>query len=145
MEAFLASTAFRVYAAVSAVLMLKLASLAFATGAVRGLNKKYPNPEDAKLLKGEHADEHDLVARIKRTHANALENELPFVVLGLLYTLLGADPMGMQIYAYTFLIARVLHSICYVFKLQPFRTLSFTIGWLCLVGMSVQVLMRAFS
>lgn len=145
MTPFLDSTAFRVYAAVSAVLVLKMAVLAFATATVRGVHKQYPNPEDARFLKGDHAPDHDTVARIKRAHANAMENEPLFMVLGLLYTLLGANPMGMQIYAYTFLIARVLHSICYVFKLQPFRTLSFTIGWLCLVGMSVQVLMRAFS
>jgi len=145
MEPFLASTAFRVYAAVSAALVLKFATLAAATGAVRGYHKQYPNPEDARLLKGTNTADHDMVARIKRAHVNALENEPLFMILGLLYTLLGADPFGMQVYAYTFFIARVLHSICYVFKLQPFRTLSFAVGLLCLVGMSVQVLMRAFS
>jgi len=145
MDPFVDSTAFRVYAAISAALMLKMVLLAFATGGVRGLKSVYPNPEDAKLLKGQQGAEDETVARIKRAHINAIENEVPFVLLGLLYAMLGADPMGMQIYAYTFFVARVLHSLCYIFALQPFRTLSYTVGALCLMGMSVQVLLRAFA
>lgn len=146
MEEFLASAAFRVFAAVSAALVLKVVGLAYLTGAVRGLKKQYPNPEDAKVLKGEVvASDHDTVARIGRAHRNALENEPLFILLGLLWIMLGADTEAMQIYAYTFLGARVLHSICYIFKLQPWRSMAYLVGSLCLIGMSVQVLMAAFA
>lgn len=145
MQPFLDSTAFRVYAAVSAVLILKMLVLAGSTGATRIASGRYLNPEDARVLRGEQGDETDRVHRIQRAHHNAIENELPFVVLGLLYTLLGADPWGMQVYAYTFLTARVVHSGTYVFAVQPFRTLSWAVGALCLAGMCVQILMRAFA
>jgi len=144
MDEFLASMAFRVFAAVSAALVLKMVGLAYLTGAARMTKKCYPNPEDAKFFKGD-AKEHELTQRIQRAHANSLENEPLFILLGLLWIFLGAHTGAIQIYAYTFFIARVLHSLCYVFKLQPWRTLMYTVGSLCLVGMSVQVLMAAFA
>jgi len=39
----------------------------------------------------------------------------------------------------------VLHSVAYIFKLQPWRTLAYTVASLCLIGMSVQVLLIAFA
>jgi len=146
MEELLSSPAFRVFAAVSAVLVLKLVGLAYLTGTIRGLKKKYTNPEDVKILKGESvALDEETVARVKRAHQNALENEPLFILLGLLWVLLGAETEPIQIYAYTFLGSRVLHSICYIFKLQPWRTLMYTVASACLIGMSVQILMAAFA
>ena len=145
MESTIDSPAFHVYAAVSAALMLKLFLLAAGTGISRQLTGVRPNPEDVALLGGAVGAESDLTARWKRAHANALENELPFVLLGLLYALMGASPWAMQIYAYTFFFARVAHSIFYLMALQPFRTGSWVVGLLCLIGMCVQVLMEAFG
>ena len=144
MEGFLDSTAFRVFAAVSAVLVLKMVGLAYLTGAIRGLKKQYPNPEDVKLFKADLGED-DKVARVKRIHLNSLENEPAFILLGLLWVLLGADAQAMQIYAYTFLSFRVLHAIAYFFGLSPWRTIAYTVASLCLVGMSVQILMGAFA
>ncbi len=142
----LESVPFRIFAAVSAALVLKMLALAYLTGAARMQKKRYVNPEDAKALKGETASaEHETVARIIRAHQNAIENEPLFILLGLLWVLMGAETQPLQIYAYTFLGARVLHSVSYVLKLQPWRSLAYGVGSLCLIGMGVQVLMAAFG
>ena len=39
--------------------------------------------------------------------------------------------------------ARVLHSIFYLWGTQPFRTLSFVVGVVCVTGMAVQVIRAA--
>ena len=145
METWLASSAFRVYAAVCAVLVLKMVLLALGTATVRGLRKRFPNPEDARLFKGDVGEDDPFVVRFQRAHRNSLENELPFMVLGLLYAAVQAPTWAMQTYAYTFLAARLVHSFCYVFSLQPFRSLGWGVGVLVLVGLSVQVLLGAFS
>jgi len=146
MEQLLESTSFRVFAAVSAVLVIKMVCQAYLVGAIRGKKKRYTNPEDAKLFKGERGDTDDeTVARISRGHRNSLENEPLFILLGLLWVLQGADTQAIQIYSYTFLGFRVLHGLTYGLKLQPWRTLSYTVASLCLIGMSVQILMGAFS
>lgn len=145
MEDFIASTAFRVFAAVSAALVLKSLALAYLTGSVRAVKKRFPNPEDAKFFKGDSAEDHELAARVGRAHKNGLENEPLFILLGLLWVLAGADAGAMQIYAYTFFVARVLYSLCYVFQLQPWRSLMYMVSSFCLIGMSVQVLMAAFA
>ncbi len=133
---------FRIYAAVCALLLIKMIMLAMAGGILRNPRKAWINAEDSKEGAGKPDD---LVERIGRAHVNAVHNILPFAVVGMLYVILGASTSGLQIYAYTFLGARVLHSICYLLKLQPFRSLSFAVGALCILGMCTQVLMRAFA
>jgi uncharacterized MAPEG superfamily protein len=144
MEELLANSSFKIYAAVSALLALKMLLLAFIVPGIRTVKKKYPNPEDQKLFKAE-AGEDPFAERVNRAHRNAMENELLFMILGLLYVLLGAPTGALQIYAYTFFIVRVLHSVFYLAKLQPFRSLAWVVCWLCLVGMCVQILMAAFG
>ncbi len=144
MDAMLASSSFKIYAAVCALLGLKLVLLALATGAARGRGKRWVNPEDTKMMGGEVGDT-AWTSRLQRAHGNGIDNELLFMFLGLLYLLMGSPTEGMQAYGYTFLIARVLHSLTYLFALQPFRSLSWVVGTLCLVGMAVQILLVAFG
>lgn len=135
---------FRIHAAICALLVLKLLLHAFAVGGARFVRKSWATNEDAKLLGGS-IERDSLVDRLRAAHMNALENELPYIGIGLLFVLVGTPTIGIQAYGYTFLVARVVHSIAYVFGLQPFRTLAFGVGALCLVGMCVQVLMAAFA
>lgn len=144
MDELVATSGFKIYAAVVALLALKSVGLAFATVGARTVRKRYPNPEDAALFKAEQGED-ELTARIKRAHANAAENEPLFMILGLLYLVMDAPTWGIQAYAYTYVIARYLHSVCYVFKLQPFRSGLWVVSALCLIGMCVQVLMSAFG
>jgi glutathione S-transferase len=145
MEAVVAGGAFKIFSSVCALLIIKTVVLAGATGAMRGKQKSWVNPEDKKA-DGEKVDEKDeVVDRFVRAHQNAVHNVLPFGVVGLLYTLHGPSEMAMQIYCYTFFVARVLHSLCYLKKWQPWRTMFFGVGALCIIGMGTQVIMRAFG
>lgn len=134
---------FRIHAAICALLVLKLVVLAFAVGSARGARKSWSSTEDVKLLGGSTTPD-ALVERLRRTHQNAIENELAYMIIGLLFVLVGAPVVGIQAYGYTFLVARVVHSLSQIFQLQPLRTMAFAVGSLCLIGMSVQVLMAAF-
>jgi len=63
--------------------------------------------------------------------------------VGLIFVLMGAPAFGAQAYFYTFTGARIVHTIAYVAKLQPWRTVAFALGALCTVGMLVQILIAA--
>jgi glutathione S-transferase len=136
--------AFLTYALTSTILGLHLLALALWTGSVRVMRRTWVNPEDARLNKGAEAEvDHADVQRVKRAHMNALENAIPFFVVGLLYVLTGASAMGAMIYFYTFLGARLLHSVFYLWGRQPFRTMMFGIGVLAIIGMGFQVIKAA--
>jgi len=87
--------------------------------------------------------EHPDVMRMLRMHRNDLENILPFFTVGLIFVLMGASAFGAQVYFYTFTAARIVHTITYVAKMQPWRTVAFVVGTLCMVGMVVQILIAA--
>ncbi len=135
---------FKIYAIVAAILAIHMLLLALWTGTVRVRHKVWVNPEDAKLNKGKHVDtEHEAVQRVKRAHQNALENAVPFFIVGLLYALTGPSKNGALIYFGTFCAARLLHTAFYLWGRQPFRTLMFAIGVLCTIGMAVHIFIAA--
>ena len=129
------------YALTSAILALHLLLLATWVGTLRTLRKQYTNPEDKLVIKGTRVEtDHDDVLRARRVHLNALENAVPFFVVGALYALTDPTKLGAQIYFFTFLGARILHSIFYLWGRQPFRTLSFAVGALATLGMAGHVI-----
>ena len=135
------SPAFQAYALTSAVLAIQLFGLAFYTGATRGKTKQFVNPEDAKLNKGDTTDrDHPDVLRAQRAHMNLLENAVPFFVVGALYVATGASKTGAQIYCYTFLATRLLHTVFYLGGRQPFRTICVLVGALSVLGMAYLVI-----
>lgn len=142
MPALLENPTFKLYAICSAAIAVHMLLLAFWTAARRAKAKRFLNSEDmtldkeAKIVEVEDA----AVQRVKRVHQNAIESAVPFFVLGLLYVLTGASVLGAQVFFFTFIAARVLHSIFYLAAKQPFRTMSFAIGALALIGMAVQVI-----
>lgn len=136
--------AVRLYAVVSTLVGVHLILLAAWTGTVRIRRKLFVNPEDAAFLKGTAAEaDHPDVVRIKRAHQNALENAVPFFAVGLAYALSGPTRVGAYAYFSTFLVARVVHSLVYLWGKQPYRTLTFTLGVLAVVGMAVHVVLAA--
>jgi uncharacterized MAPEG superfamily protein len=139
------NAAFGLYAVSATVLALHLITLALLTGTVRVRTKQWVNPEDAKLSKGETFDaEHSTVARVKRAHVNAIENFVPFLVVAALYAATAPGRAAALAYFGTFVVARLLHSVFYIWGRQPFRTLAFAAGVLAIVGMAVHVL-RVFA
>jgi glutathione S-transferase len=138
------SEAMKLYAIFSSVVALQLLLLGGWTGTVRTLKKTYVNPEDAKLNKAELADQdHPDVQRTKRAHQNLLENAVPFFVVAYLYANVAPSKTAVLVYFGTFVGARILHSIFYLWGRQPFRTISFAVGALATIGMAVHVIRTA--
>ena len=126
----LANPVFQAYLASTVVLGLNLLVIANNTALSRTKASEVVNPEDKKLnAKAEVVYEagNDNTSRYRRAHRNALENIPLFLITGYLLTLtpisfgFAAALFG----AFTFF--RVLHSICYVGGVQPWRTESFGI------------------
>ncbi len=139
---------FAYYVIASTVLALQLIGLSFYTAIVRTKAKKTVNPEDAQsVVRGAAVAESEAteVARLHRAHRNALENAVPFFVVGLLYVLTGGSKLGALAYFGTFTVARLLHSVFYAAQIQPWRTAVFGVGALATIGMSVHVLRAAFA
>lgn len=136
--------AFRAYAIACSILVLKMLVAGILTASTRARVKQFPNPEDAGLLGGAGVvQEHPDVQRMLRMHRNDLENILPFFTVGLIFVLMGVSAFGAQMYFYTFTGARIVHTITYVAKLQPWRTVAYVVGVVCMVGMLVQILIAA--
>lgn len=129
---------FASYAVSVSLMVLNLYFLAFVTATGRGKNKAFLNPEDRGYQAS--TSDNEWVARVARAHRNAIENILPFVAIGLLYSLTAATPLGAKLYFGIFVTARWLHSIVYLAGKQPFRTMFFAAGALSVLGMTVQVL-----
>ncbi|NUQ74273.1 MAG: MAPEG family protein [Polyangiaceae bacterium] len=137
--------AFRIYALCASVLALNLLVLSGMVGGARARTKSFSNPEDAKdKTAPPDATEHPDVARINRAHRNALENIPIFWAIGFIYVLAGASATGAKAYFITFTAARIIHSIVHIKALQPWRSISYGIGSLCIAGMIVQIGIAAF-
>ena len=132
---------FQAYALTSAILGAQLILLALWTGTVRARKKQYAIPEDAVLNKVTRAEgDHPDTLRAARAHMNALENAVPFFVIGGLYVATGASKGGAQIYCYTFLAMRLLHTVFYLAGKQPFRSITFGVGAFAVLGMAYHVI-----
>ena len=146
MESIWQIAAVKLYAITASIVALHLLALAVYTAAVRGKHKVFVNPEDAKTFKGAPGEaEHPDVARVKRAHVNLIESAVPFFVVAFLYALTNPSTLGAQAYFWTFVVARLLHSVVYIAEKQPFRTILFIIAGLTIIGMAVHVLRFAIA
>ena len=149
MELSIANPAFRTYAICSAILVLKVLLSAIYTGVSRQRSQGYANAEDARVFGQAGAAAASLeapaVAHALRIQRNDAENIPAFFAIGLVYVLTGASPFGAAVYLWTYTITRVLHTIMYMRQIQPWRAIFYFAGLLALVGMAVQVLMRAVA
>lgn len=99
---------------------------------MRGKTNSSLNPEDARAFKRAEVTQFDPpeVARVLRAHRNTTDNSVPFMILGLLYVMLGASG-GMATGIFLgFAGIRSLYTVCYLREIQPLRTISFAIGGL---------------
>ena len=147
METFIANPAFNTYALCAAILALKMIASAVYTGAQRQRSQGYANPEDARTFGQAGAAAQALdppaVAHALRIQRNDLENIPTFFAIGLLYVLTGASAFGAAVYCWTFTIARLAHTVAYMNNLQPWRAIAFGVGALAVIGMAVQIIVRA--
>jgi uncharacterized MAPEG superfamily protein len=128
--ASLDTPALRLYALASSALVLVLIWLAFRTGSVRKRGRAVVNPEDVRVYQGAAvgATEHPDVQRVKRAHLNAIENTVPFFVVGLLFALTNPPAWAAATLYGAFVALRVLHVVFYLGAVQPGRAASWGLG-----------------
>jgi glutathione S-transferase len=140
MEGLIDNPAFQTYAMCSAILAVKMLLTGNYTSLQRMRNKGYVNEEDARAFGGAPSQqEHPAVAHALRIQRNDGENIPLFFAIGLIYVLSGASAFGAAVYCWTFTIARLVHWAFYLNHLQPWRALSYFAGYLCILGMAVQI------
>ena len=137
MNALASLPAFSAYTVSVIALGLNLIGLANATALTRARANEVINPEDQKLSQKSsivYDEGNDRTARYRRAHRNALENTPLFMVTALVLTLMGASAtLGAALF-YPYVGARILHSVCYVKSIQPFRTITFALAALLRVA-----------
>ena len=144
MTAFLELPSAKPLVLFSVLLVLKMAGVAFATANARRKSLVVINAEDTGVNPGSHveAQESQEVLRAKRAHLNDLENIPAFLFIALLFTLSGASARAGFAYFGVYFAARTLHTITYLAQKQPWRTVSFAIGQVTLLGLLVQLLVK---
>lgn len=138
--------AFNIYLLCVGALAFNLWFLVTLVAIRRTKAKQFVNPEDAKTFKAKQVEcDSEPVERAKAAHRNALENIPIFAILGLLYVTTGASEPAAMAYFVTFAVSRWCHTFVYLGGLQPWRTLSYGVGLLVNVGLTVQLIVFALS
>lgn len=129
------SSALQVYALCVVLLFLKMFLVSCYQGYHRLRFVAFTNPEDAAVFKRiAQAAERPQVIRAAKVWANDLENIPMFFALGGLAVALEAATLPVLWLSVVFTVARVLHTLAYLRGLQPWRTLFYGIGVICLLG-----------
>jgi uncharacterized MAPEG superfamily protein len=130
----------RLYALMAIILSLKMFAIGVVQGLARTSAKKFANPEDAKMFGAELVpQEVPAVQRANNAWRNDLENIPIFLILALVYVIVGLSPRAFIVYSVIFTVARILHTIFYLKAMQPWRTIAFTLGAVAMVGLILQL------
>jgi uncharacterized MAPEG superfamily protein len=130
--------AFRLFAVVSLLLVLKMMAVGNYTSFLRLRRNVFATPEDYALRAATPpAVPDEDIERVRRAHRNDLENVLTFLFVGFVFVLLHPPLAAARIYLWGFLAARVLHSIFYIRSMQPHRTIAFAVGAVLMGAMIV--------
>ncbi|XP_046339142.1 microsomal glutathione S-transferase 1-like [Haliotis rufescens] len=132
---------FPYFAFYATVVVLKTMAMTLVIAFHRLTKRVYINPEDASGLGAPKPTTHESVERVRRCHMNDLENVIPFVLIGLLYTATGPSLGSALLHFRIFTGARFFHTIAYLLPLpQPSRVLGFLAGLLATVSMAWSIL-----
>lgn len=132
--------ALSVYAVCVVVLFLKMQAISCYQGYYRLRYKAFTNGEDAAFFgRSANVEELPQVSRASRAWANDLENIPVFFAMAGLAIALGATEVAIIWLSVVFTVARVAHTLCYLRGMQPWRTVSFALGLLCLLGLAAVV------
>jgi prostaglandin-E synthase 1 len=128
---------------------LNLMVLWLLSGITRGRTMTTMNPEDAAMAQRRGASviavDPPEVARVLRAHRNAFDNTIPFLLLGFVFAAHGPDRLEAQILFGVFTGARLLYSVAYLKGLQPWRTISYLVGFLTTFVLMFEVCRLALS
>jgi uncharacterized MAPEG superfamily protein len=78
--------------------------------------------------------------RMKKAHYNAVENLVMFAALVLMLNALDISNATTAMVCNVYFWARLVHYVVYSAGIPWLRTLSFTVSWLCIVGLLLQLL-----
>ena len=143
MDALVQNPALQLFGLTYLILVLKMVAVGWSTSFYRIRDKQFATPEDYALqgLKPK-STVHEDIERTRRAHRNDLENILPYFGVGLLYALTNPSITSARVFFIGYTVARVLHSICYLASLQPWRTIAFMVAQVMMIVMAVMTLLR---
>ncbi|KAK3590542.1 hypothetical protein CHS0354_015520 [Potamilus streckersoni] len=128
------------------VVLIKTCLMSLLTARYRHKNKAFLTDEDCQSLKRrtgvdvKPSKNDPDVERVRGCHQNDLENVIPFVLLGLLYSLTDPNPWYAKMHFRIFTVARLFHSVAYLYPLpQPSRALGWFLGYIITLSMGVSV------
>jgi glutathione S-transferase len=131
----------RMYALSAVVLEFKMAAIALVQGRGRVSAGLFVLPEDAKLFHGaESPTEAPIVDRASRAWRNDLENIPIFLILAGIYVMAGLSRGAFTFYCVVFMVMRIAHTYTFIKAIQPWRTVSFTIGAVVMLAMAIHIL-----
>ncbi|KAJ0012967.1 hypothetical protein NQD34_017301 [Periophthalmus magnuspinnatus] len=147
METLLNNQVFCCFVFYAVLLVIKMYIISIIVGQLRLRKKAFANPEDALRHGGVQFMRQDPdVERARRAHLNDIENILPFLFIGAVYSLTGPSLFVARIHFLVFFLARLMHSVAYFFALKPpTRSVSYSIGQISCFLMAVQILMMVAS
>ena len=138
--------AFLAYVVACILLCLNLLALWVASGTVRAKGGVAINPEDGARFGAPVSDiDPPPVARLLRAHRNAEATIYPFLLVGLLFVLMGGRAViAIPVFS-IFVVARIGHSIAYFRALQPWRTIAFAVSLLAILSLMIAVVWNSFT
>lgn len=126
-----------VYALCVLVLFLKMFAVSCYQGFFRIRQRAFTNNEDARFFnRTANLQELPHVQRAARVWANDLENIPVFFVLGGLCIALQTSSTPTAWLFCVFTGARVVHTLMYLSCRQPWRTIAYGVGVVCLLGLA---------
>lgn len=135
-----------VFASCVVLLFVKMFALSCYQGYARIRFTAFTNPEDAAVFKrAPMANELPQVERGARAWRNDLENIPAFFALGGLAIALDSPAVTSAWLFGVFTFARITHSLTYLAGVQPWRTVSYGVGVVCLIGLAVTVMTRVLG
>lgn len=140
------NSALAVYALCVVVLFFKMFVVSCYQGYYRLRFVAFTNAEDAAVFKRNAQEaERPEVARAARVWANDLENIPAFFALCGLAIALDTAPGPNVWLSIVFTFARSLHTWAYLAGVQPWRTVFYGIGVVCLLGFCVVIAAKVVS
>ncbi|MFO2464414.1 MAPEG family protein [Pseudomonas sp. 15FMM2] len=134
------SSVLHVYAGCVLVLLCKMWAVSCYQGFLRIRRRAFTNPEDAGFFQRDaHPQELPQVSRAAKAWINDLENIPLFFVLGGLCLALETTSVITAWLCAAFTVARVVHTVMYLGGRQPWRTVAYGVGMMCLLGMAGMV------
>jgi len=131
-----------IYALCITALFIKMFAISCYQGYFRIKNKAFKNKEDAQYLNmNAHPEELPQVVRASQAWANDLENIPVFWVLGGICIALNLNTTLIAWTFSVFTIARIAHTITYLVGIQPWRTISYITGIVCLFILTFNIIL----